>query len=87
MRFTARGKLVLREVPDRTWMGEPCGFFDSEDLASLAAAGMNRIMSDHPMPRHEPTSSERLVAGTDFRDPGDSPTTVLPRLDPRGHPV
>lgn len=66
-RYEARGKLV-------TYLGEPVGMFDTEALASLAAAGMNALTRPTPRPH------EQLQPRHDFRPTADWPTQYLPEI-------
>jgi hypothetical protein len=68
-RYEARGRLVMCG-------GEPVGMFLSEELAVLAAAGMNTLGQLGARPRPH----EELQPRHDFRPSTDWPTQYLPQI-------
>lgn len=80
-RFEARGNLIMLIEPDSYPV--PVGMFLTEQLATLAAAGMNMFPSRHPdVSVHVEVRKghvETLIAGTDFRDPR-AETAILPAV-------
>jgi hypothetical protein len=77
-RFIAKGRLVCLDENDITL--PIVGMMDTEQLATLAAAGMNRLNTGEPHP------DERIEPRRDFRIHVDDnrPTHVVPVYRPDG---